>query len=178
MQDADPWIVQRKWITNNPIFETSNSSLSCNAPSTPARTYIPLTAGQDLTAVYATFDAYTASWFKIGQKGLEEETIETGMWFQKSFSGWDGSPTLWSETVPKGLKAGKYLVRHEIISLHSANKPQFYPECAQVDVGGDGRGGGGIAEYGPESNIDIYDPEISKRTEYVTPGPPVWTGTA
>jgi hypothetical protein len=69
----------------------------------------------------ATFSSETAYWFKIGEKGLLEGRIETGEWFQKAFSRWDGSPSLWSETVPVGLKAGGYLVRHEIISLHSAN---------------------------------------------------------
>lgn len=88
----------------------------------------------------ATFDSSTADWFKIGQKGLLEGTIETGEWFQKAFSNWDGSPSLWSETIPRTLKPGKYLVRHEIISLHSANKPQFYPECAHLDVKGSADG--------------------------------------
>jgi hypothetical protein len=162
MQDGADWMIQRKWITNDPIFETTNQSLSCNTPGTPARAYIPIQAGQNITAVYmywvhtvgpmiawmaycsnptndcSTFDSSTASWFKIGERGLLEGTIETGEWFQKQFSNWDGSPSLWSETVPKGLKAGRYLVRHEIIALHSANKPQFYPECAHLEVSGGG----------------------------------------
>lgn len=162
MQDAAPWMVQRKWITNDPIFETNNHSLACNTPGTPARSYIPIEAGDNITAVYAywvhtvgpmiawmaycdnvandctTFDASEAEWFKIGQQGLEEGTIEQGTWFQKSFSRWDGSPSLWSETVPKMLMSGNYLVRHEIISLHSANRPQFYPECAHLRVRGSG----------------------------------------
>jgi hypothetical protein len=164
MQDAADWIPQRKWITNNPIFETSNASLSCNSPGTPARAYIPIIAGQNITAVYAYWvhtvgpmiawlaycdndandchiaDSSKADWFKIGQKGLLEGTIEEGTWFQKSFSLWDGSPSLWTETIPKTLKPGKYLARHEIISLHSANKPQFYPECVHLDVQGSGHG--------------------------------------
>jgi hypothetical protein len=162
MQDSASWMPQRKWISNNPIFETSNISLSCNTPGTPARAYIPIAAGQNITAVYAywvhtvgpmiawlaycandvndcrTFDSASADWFKIGQKGLLEGTIEEGTWFQKAFSMWDGSPSLWSETIPEKLRPGKYLVRHEIISLHSANKPQFYPECAHLDVSGSG----------------------------------------
>lgn len=145
MQDTASWMPQRKWISNNPIFETTNSSLSCNTPGTPARAYIPIRAGENITAVYAywvhtvgpmiawmaycdnadndctTFSSETADWFKIGEKGLLEGSIETGEWFQKAFSMWDGSPSLWSEKVPVGLKAGRYLVRHEIISLHSAN---------------------------------------------------------
>jgi hypothetical protein len=164
MQDFAPWMVQRKWISNNPIFETTNISLSCNAPGIPARAYIPITAGQNITAVYAywvhtvgpmivwmaycnnddndcsTFDSSTADWFKIGQKGLLEGTIEEGTWFQKAFSLWDGNPSLWSEKIPETLRPGNYLIRHEIISLHSANKPQFYPECAHLDVKGNGEG--------------------------------------
>jgi hypothetical protein len=164
MQDFAPWMVQRKWISNNPIFETTNMSLSCNAPGTPARAYIPITAGQNITAVYAywvhtvgpmivwmaycnnddndchTFNSSTADWFKIGQKGLLEGTIEEGTWFQKAFSLWDGNPSLWSEKIPETLRPGKYLIRHEIISLHSANKAQFYPECAHLNVKGNGEG--------------------------------------
>lgn len=88
--------------------------------------------GNDCT----TFDSSTAAWFKIGQRGLLSGTIETGEWFQKQFSNWDGSMSLWSETVPRNLRPGRYLVRHEIVSLHSANKPQFYPECAHLEVAG------------------------------------------
>jgi len=161
-QEAAPWMPQRSWITVDPIFETTNHSLSCNFPGRPARAYIPITAGSNITAVYGswvhtvgpmiawmahcpgddcfTADPSTLDWFKIGQKGLESGTIELGDWFQKTFSRWDGTPSLWSETVPKGLRKGRYLVRHEIISLHSANKPQFYPECANLDVSGEGEG--------------------------------------
>lgn len=153
-------MVQRKWITNDPIFETTNVSLACNTPGTPARAYIPILPGQSITAVYMywvhtvgpmiawmarcanddchTFDASTADWFKIGERGLQSGTIELGDWFQKTFSRWDGEPSLWSETIPRGLRKGRYLMRHEIISLHSANKPQFYPECAHLEIGGDG----------------------------------------
>lgn len=162
MQDSVDWMVQRKWITNNPILEVSNHSLSCNTPGTAARAYIPIEAGQNITAVYAnwihtvgpmiawmaycdnetndchTVDSSTAEWFKIGQQGLLDGTIERGDWFQKRFSRWDGSPSLWSETIPKNLKPGKYFVRHEVISLHVASRPQFYPECAHLHVTGSG----------------------------------------
>ncbi|CAN9112096.1 unnamed protein product [Alternaria alternata] len=210
MQDAASWMPQRKWISNNPIFETTNSSLSCNTPGTPARAYIPIRAGENITAVYAywvhtvgpmiawmaycdnadndctTFSSETADWFKIGEKGLLDGSIETGEWFQKAFSMWDGSPSLWSERVPVGLKAGRYLVRHEIISLHSANKPQFYPECAHLEVSNDDKGVIPSKEYmakipgvwsmdQPEINIDIYSPEISTKTVYNIPGPPIWS---
>ncbi|OWY52079.1 glycoside hydrolase [Alternaria alternata] len=181
MQDAASWMPQRKWISNNPIFETTNSSLSCNTPGTPARAYIPIRAGENITAVYAywvhtvgpmiawmaycdnadndctTFSSETADWFKIGEKGLLDGSIETGEWFQKAFSMWDGSP-----------------------------KPQFYPECAHLEVSNDDKGVIPSKEYmakipgvwsmdQPEINIDIYSPEISTKTVYNIPGPPIWS---
>ncbi|KAH7112479.1 glycoside hydrolase family 61 protein-like protein [Dendryphion nanum] len=207
-QDGADYIVQRKWVTNEPIFETTNLSLPCNFPGNPAKAYIPIKAGENLTAIYyswvhtvgpmvawltpctngdcATFDPTGADWFKIGEKGLLWGDIETGGWFQKEFSKWDGSPNEWSEKIPESLRPGKYLVRHEIISLHSANKPQFYPECANLEIKGAGTAYPG-KEYlakipgvwsmdQPEININIYLPEVSNRTDYKIPGPPVWTG--
>jgi hypothetical protein len=87
-----------------------------------------------------TFDTTNADWFKIGEEGLLSGTIQEGEWFQRAFGTWDGSPSLWSENIPKSLKPGNYLVRHEIIALHSENKPQFYPECAHLEVRGNGTG--------------------------------------
>lgn len=46
-----------------------------------------------------------------------------------------------SYTVPSCLKPGYYLVRHEIIALHSAYAypgAQFYPGCHQLKVTGSG----------------------------------------
>lgn len=41
-------------------------------------------------------------------------------------------------TIPATLKPGLYIVRHEILSLHVANGPQFYPECAHLNISGTG----------------------------------------
>lgn len=44
-------------------------------------------------------------------------------------------------TIPKCLKPGYYLVRHEIIALHSAYSypgAQVYPGCHQLKVTGSG----------------------------------------
>jgi AA9 family protein len=40
--------------------------------------------------------------------------------------------------IPSNIKPGNYLIRHELIALHQANTPQFYPECAQLVVSGAG----------------------------------------
>ncbi|KAI0310550.1 glycoside hydrolase, partial [Amylostereum chailletii] len=48
-----------------------------------------------------------------------------------------------STTIPKNLKAGNYLLRSELIALHTAGSvggAEFYPGCVQLKVGGDATG--------------------------------------
>ncbi|OCL13487.1 lytic polysaccharide monooxygenase [Glonium stellatum] len=206
-QDGQPWLIQRKWISINPIFEPGNISIACNYPGDPAPASIPITAGDNITAVYydwlhtvgpmvvwmadcgescATFHATNGKWFKIAQEGLINGTITEGIWFQRAFQEWDGSPSLWTETIPASLKPGNYLIRHEIISLHIANKPQWYPECAHLTVKGTGTKVPEEQYYAkipgvwsmnqPEINIDVYSNQSRASTTYNIPGPPVWKG--
>lgn len=44
----------------------------------------------------------------------------------------------WTSTIPSNLKPSNYLIRHELLAIHQANTPQFYPECAQLVVTGSG----------------------------------------
>lgn len=30
------------------------------------------------------------------------------------------------------------MIRHEILSIHVGNRPQFYPECAHLNITGEG----------------------------------------
>ena len=44
----------------------------------------------------------------------------------------------WTSTIPASLAPGNYLIRHELLALHQADTPQWYPECAQLTVTGSG----------------------------------------
>ncbi|RDL32993.1 putative glycoside hydrolase family 61 protein [Venustampulla echinocandica] len=207
-QDGQPWLINRKWTSIDPIFQPSNHSISCNTPGTPAVSSIPIQAGENITAIYywwlhnvgpmitwmadcegpcEKFDSSTGKWFKIWQEGLLSGGVVEGWWWQRNFQNWEGDgECVWPVTIPKDLKPGNYLIRHEIIALHIANKPQWYPECAHLKVSGNGTKVPG-EEYlaslpgvwtldQPEINIDIYSPEWYNRTDYPIPGPPVWKG--
>lgn len=164
-QDGQPWMVQRKWASIDPIFSAADPFLACNKPGTPGPAYIPVVSGQNLTAVYwywlhpvgpmsawlaacpplesggcVGVDVNALDWFKIWEAGLIAGTgnLAEGIWYQKQFQNWDGSPDLWPVTIPATLKSGLYVVRHEIVSIHIENKPQFYPECAHLNVTGAG----------------------------------------
>ncbi|TVY84956.1 Cellulose-growth-specific protein [Lachnellula suecica] len=208
-QDGQSWLIGRKWTSINPVFQPDNISVACNAPGNPAPASIPINAGDNITAVYyywlhtvgpmivwmadchgpcSDFNATEGDWFKIAQEGLISGTVTEGTWYQRQFQEWDGSASLWPETIPATLKPGNYLIRHEIIALHIANKPQWYPECAHLVVSGNGTDVPG-EEYlakipgvwslnQPEINIDIYSDAWINQTTYNIPGPPVWRGNS
>ena len=81
-------------------------------------------------------------------------------------------------TIPACLKPGFYLVRHEILALHSAwaeGGAQFYPSCHQLQVSGDG---GVVPSEGPVSFPGAYkkdDPGVFysqyNQLPYQIPGP-------
>lgn len=127
-------------------------------------------------------DVNEAKWFKVWEAGLlEGPNLAEGVWYQKQFQKWDGSPALWPVTIPANLKRARYIVRHEILSIHVEMRPQFYPQCAHLLVLGEedtkeGKGMPpekseywkkfpGVYEQGDESIfIDIYKEEYKNRT--------------
>jgi hypothetical protein len=42
--------------------------------------------------------------------------------------------------LPKNIKPGQYLFRHEIIALHIPGSAEFYGACAQLNIDGQGTG--------------------------------------
>jgi cellulase len=99
----------------------------------------------------ANYNPEGAIWFKIAEAGLrpgQTEMTENDSWEQGHINGWAGHDDEdgvhiegylegWTITLPKGLKKGAYLIRHEII-MTACNPAQFYPNCAQIMVTGEG----------------------------------------
>lgn len=153
-------MIQRQWDSIDPIFSVDDKYLACNNPGSPPVSYIPIRAGEDITAVYwywlhpigpmtawlapcdqdcGSIDVNKVAWFKIWEAGLlEGPNLSEGVWYQKKFQNWDGTPALWPVTIPLSLRSGLYMIRHEILSIHVEDKPQFYPECAHLNVTGAG----------------------------------------
>jgi hypothetical protein len=86
----------------------------------------------------------------------------------------------WSVTIPSSIKAGNYVLRHEILALHSAHTPreaQFYPQCANIVITGDGdaepAGVVGMELYPDEDHpglhYNIWNDE--EKPVYQMPGP-------
>ncbi|KAF7312866.1 hypothetical protein MKEN_00970900 [Mycena kentingensis (nom. inval.)] len=135
----------------------------------PMMTYMA-SCGGDCT----TFDASKAKWFKIQEQGKDD----SGKWYQARLD--DGEAA--SVTIPSSLKAGNYLLRHEIVALHTAmteGNAEFYPGCVQLSVTGSGSSTpssdelvslpGAYKSTDPGILIDVYNMAGS----YKFPGPAV-----
>jgi hypothetical protein len=117
------------------------------------------------------------------------------VWFKVAEAGREGTSNNWAITpfmkvgnsgyrysIPKSLAPGYYLVRHEIIALHSAYAypgAESYPGCYQIRVTGSGTVNpsnnlfsfpGAYSPTDPGITYDVYKPQT-----YTIPGPPVFS---
>ncbi|EAQ92956.1 hypothetical protein CHGG_01191 [Chaetomium globosum CBS 148.51] len=224
-----PNVIQRQWSDYNPVTSCSDAKLRCNG-GTSATLSATAAPGDTITAIwqqwthsqgpvivwmykcagsFSSCDGSGSGWFKIDEGGFHGDGTKVFLDTEVP-SGWDiaklvGGNKSWSSKVPQNLAPGNYLVRHELIALHQANSPQFYPECAQVVITGSGSAQPGssykaaIPGYCSQNDANI---RVSGSSEdenrdrgvhvltvtqvpindhsipqtYKVPGPPVWTG--
>ncbi|KAF5325820.1 hypothetical protein D9611_000033 [Ephemerocybe angulata] len=131
----------------------------------PVSTYMA-SCGDDCSS----FSANSAKWFKIDASGYSANDRQ---WAAAKLIA-DGAS--WTSTIPTNLAPGEYLIRNEIVALHSIT-PQFYPSCVQVRVTGSGTGRPSSDEemtmqqvYSGASWPNIY--LSNDLGSYEVPGPP------
>jgi len=130
----------------------------------------------------ATADWTGVSWFKIAEEGLDTTTGKWGVDSMIAGAGW------WNFTMPACIAAGQYLMRVELIALHSAyasGQAQFYMSCANIQVTGSGtttgsdtvQFPGAYTASDPGILINIYNGSIPNNDlkPYTIPGPAVLT---
>jgi cellulase len=119
------------------------------------------------------------NWFKIAQTGLSGTT-----WAVDTLRSAGGK---WSVKVPSSIAAGDYLIRQEILALHSAYNSggaQFYIGCAQIKVTGGGSASpatvklpGAYSASNAGILVNIYNGEGKPYpSSYSIPGPAVFSG--
>lgn len=196
---TSPKTIQRQWKDYNPTMSVTDRNVMCNG-GTSADLVAKVAAGSKVKAIWKQWtheqgpvmvwlykcpgdikscDGSQKAWFKIDQEGMTAPPL--------SGRNWGTAKVLknlqWESTIPKSLAPGFYLLRHELLALHQANAPQFYAECAQIEVTGSGSAtpsGDFMAKipgYAPQSDPGIMvDTYGSKAETYTCPGPKVWTG--
>ncbi|KAL4969869.1 lytic polysaccharide monooxygenase auxiliary activity family 9 protein [Aspergillus stella-maris] len=125
-------------------------------------------------------DKATLSFFKVDEDGFDGTKWATDRLQENGLT--------WEITVPSDLKAGEYVLRHEIVALHSVGATdiaQPYPQCINLKVTG-----GGEAQPEGKLGTELYSSDESgfhtplsgdgsPSRAYEVPGPKVFTaGTA
>ncbi|KAL1875395.1 hypothetical protein Daus18300_003134 [Diaporthe australafricana] len=127
-----------------------------------------------------TVDKTSLKFIKIAEAGLTSGS-SPGVWATDDLLSNDLTHEV---TIPANLKPGNYVLRHEIIALHSASNAdgaQNYPQCVNLKVTGSGteqpEGTLGTALYTADDegiNFNLYTTFDS----YPIPGPKLAFGTS
>ncbi|WVF67002.1 hypothetical protein IAT40_001745 [Kwoniella sp. CBS 6097] len=117
-------------------------------------------------------DAASLQWFKI-----DEATFDGTKWPSDTIV----SSLAWTFKIPSDLAAGPYLVRHDIIAMHSTGAPQVYPVCFQANLISSGSAVPTDTVTFPEAydlNDDFKTWSLygGDQSAFVPPGPPVYGG--
>ncbi|KZL80189.1 glycosyl hydrolase family 61 [Colletotrichum incanum] len=126
-----------------------------------------------------TVDKTSLNFFKIGAGGLLDMSLQNGKWADDVLI---ANSFTWTVQIPPTLAPGNYVLRHEIIALHSGGNPngaQAYPQCFNLQV----TGGGSLAPAGVKGT-SLYksnDPGIlfnlyTSPLVYPMPGPTLVSG--
>ncbi|KUI70059.1 Endoglucanase-4 [Cytospora mali] len=136
----------------------------------PVLDYLAKCADDDCVNV----DKTSLEFFKIDGVGLVSDTDVPGTWASDNLISNNNS---WIVEIPSTLASGNYVLRHEIIALHSAEESdgaQNYPQCFNLAITGTGTleptGTLGEALYS-ESEAGILVDIYQTLTSYDIPGP-------
>lgn len=181
---------------DGPVTDITNAAMACNVGGEKAAALTAdVTAGSDVKITWnrwpddhkgpitlymascggscSSFDPSKGNvWFKIEQATLGSD----GIWPTDKLI---ANGLTWNANIPSGLKAGEYLLRMEILALHSTGAPQFYPSCAQLNVKGGGSdvasGSSLVALPGAYANAGnaIYGDIWEQPTSWPVAGPAV-----
>lgn len=176
----------------------------CHRSATPGQGHIEVKAGDTITLQWSetwprnhhgpvvdylancygpceSVDKTELAFFKIDGVGLLEQGSQgtPGRYASDVFK---DNGCAWNVRIPKNIKSGNYVLRHEIIALHNAidrNGAQHYPQCFNLKITGGGSdtpiGYSGTQLYDatdPGILINIYDSSVN----YQVPGPTIIEG--
>lgn len=149
---------------DGPQTDVTSQYIACNGdpnPTTPSGDIIQVTAGSTVTAVWRhTLDSGPDDVIDASHKGptlaylkkVDDALTDPGTgdgWFKIQEDGFSGG--VWGTEnviknagrheiqIPDCIEPGQYLLRAEMIALHSASSypgAQLYMECAQIEITG------------------------------------------
>src|SRR3569833_343298 len=150
----------------------------CGSEAIGGQHYGPVIAYLSKVADLATADG-SAGWFKIYQNGWAPKpgggAADNDFWGVKDMNACCGKVDV---KIPEDIAPGDYLLRGEVIALHS-QPAQLYMSCYQLTVEGNGTAKpptvnfpGAYGAKDPGLTFNLH----AKQTTYVVPGPTVYAG--
>ncbi|KAI2643396.1 lytic polysaccharide monooxygenase [Xylaria nigripes] len=174
----------------------TSPDIACHKNATAAPTYVEANAGDTLTLFWNTWpdthkgpminylaqcngECTTETSDDLSFTKISESGYDSGVWMTDTMIAQNFSTDV---VIPSTLAPGNYIIRHEIIALHSAGSQggaQNYPQCVNLKLGS----GGSTALPAGEAATEFYtptDPGIlfdlySPFDSYPIPGPAVWS---
>ncbi|WYZ38216.1 hypothetical protein EsH8_III_000130 [Colletotrichum jinshuiense] len=125
-------------------------------------------------------DKTSLRFFKIDGAGLINPPQQTNRWAASVLI---DNGNAWLVRIPPNIAPGHYVLRHDIIALHSAgqlNGAQSYPQCVNLEITGDGTynppGVLGTALYRANDPGIFYNIYRDNLNDYVVPGDAIVSG--
>ncbi|KAF2477279.1 glycoside hydrolase [Lindgomyces ingoldianus] len=154
---------------------------SCKNEAIGGAHYGPVMVYMTKVSDSATADGSTG-WFKIFEDGwtaASKGAADNDLWGVKDLNACCGKMDV---KIPSDIPAGDYLLRAEVIALHTAgqaNGAQFYMSCYQLTVSGGGSASPATVKF--PGAYKATDPGIKVNihaavSSYVVPGPEVYSG--
>ncbi|UPX18476.1 uncharacterized protein EKO05_0008775 [Ascochyta rabiei] len=182
----------------DPSMYTDATKIACHKDATAGAKTAKVAAGGKLDIQWTTWpDSHVGPVIDYMAKVDDATAAKAGdlSFFKIDEAGYEGGEwaatkliknnQTWSVTVPSSIAPGQYVLRHEIIALHSAgqeNGAQNYPKCINLEVTGSGtETPAGVAAdklYTPTDpgiKVDIYSGDLSA---YKIPGPALFSGAS
>jgi cellulase len=156
VRDNQKGSIQRLWSWD--ALDPYDPNVVCGNPGTPLNVshHAPVRAGDAIGVTYLGWPhshgpmlAYLAAcpdegcesvdlkksmWFKIWQAGLLSGNLVDGDWSMASMV---GDKTELEIPLPKSLKPGNYLLKHDMANLEGG-RVQLFVNCVQLKISGEG----------------------------------------
>jgi lytic cellulose monooxygenase (C1-hydroxylating) len=182
---------------NGFVTDVTSPDVICHKSAEPGSSSFTVTAGDTITLQWNTWpDSHSGPVidYLAPVNGDFESISKSSLLFTKiaeaGLSGgkWAANELIangfkWQTTIPSSIAPGNYVLRHEILALHEAQRvggTQFYPQCINIEVTGSGTndlsdGTPGTQLYGQTEPGVIFD-MYNGATSYPIPGPAVMAG--
>jgi cellulase len=180
-----------------PSMYTDATKIACHKDATAGAKVAKVAAGGTIDVTWNTWpashngpvidylakvdDATSAKASDLSFFKIDEAGFDSGKWATEKLIAND---LTWSVKVPESIAPGQYVLRHEIIALHSAgqeNGAQNYPKCINIEVTGSGTetpaGTAANKLYTPDDagiKVSIY----GDNSGYKIPGPALFSGAS